>query len=159
MAKEWKVEGFEELGQALANMSKMYRADLVARNTMVKAVKEALVPAYESAYSLAKLGPPNKENIHMKETMRIDGRIPRDTDRESYFVREGDAVIGVLSVKKSAVSLANEFGTSKMAAQPFLRPGFESSINSMLDVLKTELSFLIERYAKTAAKKQRLNNG
>ena len=156
MTTEFKLEGFDELGKALAEMSQMYRADLVARNTMVKAVKEALVPAYEASYALAHLGPPNKENIHMKETMRIDGRIPRDTDRESYFVRETDAVIGVLSVKKSAVSLANEFGTSKMAAQPFLRPGFESSIESVLSVLKTELTYLIERYAKTVANKTKV---
>lgn len=153
MPKEIKLEGFDELGEALAEMSRMYRADLVVRNTLTKAVKEALVPAYQSAYSLAKLGPPNKYNIHMKETMRIDGRIPRENDRLSYFVRETDAVIGVLSVKKSAVSLANEFGTSKMAAQPFLRIGFESSIDQVLSKLKTELTYLIERYSKVVARK------
>lgn len=155
MTDTFKLEGFEEFGQQLSDLSQMHRADLVVRNTLTKAVKQALVPAYETSYSLAHLGPPNKDNIHMKETLRIDARIPTAKDRESYFVRDTDAVIGVLSVKKSAVSLANEFGTAKMAAQPFLRAGLETNIEKVLDTLKSELSYLIPAYASKLNKKSK----
>jgi len=151
--KEFNLDGFDEFGDQLAALARMYRADLVVRNTLTKAVKVSLTGAYSTAYSLAKLGPPNKENIHMKETLRIDARIPNAKDKMSYFVNEGDVVIGILSVKKSAVSLANEFGTSKMAAQPFLRQGLESNIQSVLDSLKSELSYLIPKYAEKMSKK------
>lgn len=150
---EFKLEGFAEFEKQLKQLGEAYRSDLVARNTLVKAVKEALVPAYNSAYAQAAFGPPNKYGIHMKETMRIDARIPSEKDKLSDFVRESDAVIGVLSVKKSAVSLANEFGTAKMSAQPFLRSGFESSIQQVLNNLKSELSYLIPAYTKKLQKK------
>ena len=150
---EFKLEGFAEFEKQLKQLGEAYRSDLVARNTLVKAVKEALVPAYNSAYAKAAYGPPNPYGIHMKETMRIDARIPNSKDKLSNFVNESDAVIGVVSVKKSAVSLANEFGTAKMAAQPFLKSGFESAIQEVLVNLKSELSYLIPAYAKKLQKK------
>jgi HK97 gp10 family phage protein len=150
---EFKLEGFAEFEKQLQQLGEGYRSDLVARNTLVKAVKEALVPAYNSAFAKAAYGPPNPYGIHMKDTMRIDGRIPNNKDKLSDFVSESDAVIGVLSVKKSAVSLANEFGTSKMAAQPFLRSGFESAIQEVLNNLKSELTNLIPAYAKKLQKR------
>lgn len=150
---EFKLEGFAEFESQLKQLADGYRADLVARNTLVKAVKHALIPAYDAAYSRAAFGPPNPYGIHMKETIRIDARIPNNKDRLSNFVNESDAVIGVLSVKKSAVSLANEFGTAKMSPQPFLRSGFESAIGQVLENLKSELSFLIPAYAQKLRKR------
>jgi hypothetical protein len=148
-----ELEGFMELEQQLNELARGYRSDLVARNTLTKAVKNALVPAYNTSFGLAHLGPPNDTGIHMKDTLRIDARIPNSKDKMSEYVSETDAVIGVLSVKKSAVSLANEFGTAKMAANPFLRIGLRSNIKEVTDALKYELSFLIPEYAKKLRKK------
>jgi len=153
--KEFNLDGFDEFGDQLAALARMYRADLVVRNTLTKAVKVSLTSAYSTAYSLAKLGPPNKENIHMKETLRIDARIPNAKDKMSYFVNEGDVVIGILSVKKSAVSLANEFGTSKMAANPFLRPALQENAEAGLTELKSQLAVRIPDYAKKLARRKK----
>ena len=147
------VQGFAEFEQQLTELARGYRSDLVARNTLTKAVKSALVPAYNTSFGLAHLGPPNESGIHMKDTLRIDGRIPNEKDKMSEYVNETDAVIGVLSVKKSAVSLANEFGTSKMSANPFLRQGLESNMETITNALKYELSFLIPEYAKKLRKR------
>lgn len=150
---EFKLEGFAEFEKQLNELADGYRTDLVARNTLVKAVKQALVPAYNSAYARAAYGPPNPYGIHMKETLRIDARIPNSKDKLSNFVSETDTVIGVLSVKKSAVSLANEFGTGKMQPQPFLRSGFESVMAQVLQTIKSELTYLIPAYAKKLNKR------
>lgn len=150
---EFKLEGFAEFEKQLNELADGYRTDLVARNTLVKAVKQALVPAYNSAYARAAFGPPNPYGIHMKETLRIDARIPNSKDKLSNFVSETDTVIGVLSVKKSAVSLANEFGTGKMQPQPFLRSGFESVMAQVLQSIKSELTYLIPAYAKKLNKR------
>jgi hypothetical protein len=150
---KFDVEGFAEFEQQLTELARGYRSDLVARNTLTKAVKSALVPAYNTSFGLAHLGPPNDTGIHMKNTLRIDGRIPSEKDKMSEYVSETDAVIGVLSVKKSAVSLANEFGTSKMSANPFLRQGLESNMETITNALKYELSFLIPEYAKKLRKR------
>lgn len=153
---EIELEGFEEFGQQLSDMSKMFRADLIARNTLTRAAKEAMVPVFNTAQSLAHYDYNRKTNYdkngklkpHMKDTLRLDARTPNENDRESYYVSETDAVIAVVSVKKSAVSLANEYGTADMSSNPFLRPAFESNIDRVLAALKSELSYLIPAYAK-----------
>ena len=148
-----KLEGFAEFERTLINLSQVWEADKVARSTLAKAASVAMEPVAQTAYSLAALGPPNKTGIHMKETIRINGRIPTQKDKESYFVNETDAAIAVVSVKKSAVSLANEFGTAKMAAQPFLRPALESNIDNVLTILKNSLSEIIPQYVKKLHRK------
>jgi HK97 gp10 family phage protein len=45
-----------------------------------------------------------------------------------------------------------EFGTSKMAAKPFLRPAFFSNKSAMLETLKSELAVEIEKAWKTKAR-------
>lgn len=141
-------EGFAELEEQLKDLAEGYRSDLVARNTLVKAAKEAMTPVWQTATTLAAYDESNVENIHMRDTIRVDARIPNSKDKMSEYVNESDSAIAVVSVKKSAVSLANEFGTAKMAARPFLIPALESNIGKVLSGLKSELSFIIPAYAK-----------
>jgi HK97 gp10 family phage protein len=143
-----ETEGFADLEKQLQELAEGYRSDLVARNTLVKACKEAMVPVWQTSTSLAAYDVSNVQNIHMRDTLRIDGRIPNAKDKMSEYVNETDAAIAVMSVKKSAVSLANEFGTAKMAARPFLIPALESNIPKVLNRLKSELSYIIPAYAK-----------
>jgi hypothetical protein len=69
-------------------------------------------------------------------------------------VSETDAVIGVVSVKKSAVSLSQEFGNARTAAQPFLRISLESNRDNIINTLKSELAVSIPAYAKKLAKRK-----
>jgi len=150
-----KTEGFAEFEEQLKAMAEGYRADLVARNTLTKAVKVAMEPVLQTAISLAHYGKNNKSGIHMKETLRLDARIPNQSDHNSAFVKDTDAVIGVVSVKRSAVSLANEFGTAKMPAYPFLIPALERNLTIVLSKLKNELSWLIPAYAAKLNRKRK----
>jgi HK97 gp10 family phage protein len=84
----------------------------------------------------------------MKYTIRLDARIPNGRDLMSDYVKETDAAIAVVSVKKSAVSLAQEFGTRKLAPQPFMRPAIEGARDRVLGILKTELAQAIPAYAQ-----------
>ena len=149
----FKTEGFAELEQQLKELADGYRHDLVARNTLVKAAKEAMVPVWQTATSLAAFDEKNTSGIHMRDTLRIDARIPHGRDRLSEYVNETDAAIAIVSVKRSAVSLANEFGTAKMSAKPFLRPALESNIQTVVDKLKSELSQIIPAYAQKLRKR------
>lgn len=154
MAKETiKLEGFAEFERTLINLSQVWDSDKVARATLAKAAAIAMEPVAQTAYSLAALGPPNKTGIHMKETIRINARIPTEKDKQSNFVRDTDAAIAVVSVKKSAVSLANEFGTAKMSARPFLHPALTSNIDNVLTILKNSLSEIIPQYVKKLHRK------
>jgi len=147
-----ELEGFAELEKQLEQMALGFRYDQTARQTLVKALKDAMEPALNTAQAMAHFDGKNTTKIHMRDTLRIDARTPNEKDRQSYWVKETDAAIAVLSVKKSAVSLANEFGTKKMAMQPFLRPALDSRAEDVLTVLKERLAFIIPTYAAKLSK-------
>jgi HK97 gp10 family phage protein len=153
-----KLEGFSEFEAQLKELAQGYRADLVARNTLVKAAKKSMETVLISAQSEAPIGdkPRDERNpIHMVDTLRLDARIPTERDKKSYYVNETDAAIAVVSVKKSAVSLAQEFGTKKIAGHPFLRPALDNNVNQVLAALKDELATIIPEYARKLAKRKK----
>jgi len=157
-SKSFQLEGFAEFEQQLKDMAEGFRGDLVARNTLTPAAKSAMESVLVSAKSRASVGdkPRDADNpIHMRDTIRLDSRIPNAKDKMSEYVSETDAVIAVVSVKKSAVSLANEFGTSKMAARPFLRPALQENANAVLTELKSQLATRIPEYAKKLARRKK----
>ena len=143
-----KLEGFAEFEQQLRDMANMYRADTVARQTLVKAANDAMMPVLYSAAMDAPYDPQSDGPIHLRNTIRLDARIPNNKDKQSQYVNETDAVIAVVSAKKSAVSLAQEFGTSRIPAQPFLRPALDSQADQVVAILKEKLAILIPEAAK-----------
>jgi HK97 gp10 family phage protein len=148
---EWKLEGFAELEQQLLDLAKGLRADQEARATIVKAAKQAMRPVEERVRQIAPYDPSPrtpKKPIHLRNTVRLDARIPNGRDLMSEYVKETDAAIAVVSVKRSAVSLAQEFGTSRIPARPFLRPTFQSMREDVVDSLKILLGSFIVQYAK-----------
>lgn len=150
----FKAEGFEELEKQLLELAQGFRGDLVMRNTMTKAVNAALQPVLASVQARAPYDEDNSGPIHLRETARSNARIPTAADRKSEYVSQTDAVIGVVSVKKSAVSLSQEFGNARTAAQPYLRISLESNRDNILNILKSELAVSIPAYAKKLAKRK-----
>jgi len=154
---KYELTGFAEFEQQLQEMASDFRGDLIARNTLVPAAKAAMDSVLNSATSKAPVGdkPRDAKNpIHMRDTIRLDARIPAEKDKRSEYVNDTDAAIAVVSVKKSAVSLANEFGTSKMPARPFLRPALQENTQTVLTALKSELAQRIVDYAKKLERKR-----
>jgi HK97 gp10 family phage protein len=157
-SKSFELEGFAEFEQQLREMAEGFRGDLVARNTLVPSAKAAMQVVLDAAKVRAPVGdkPRDAKNpIHMRDTIRLDARIPSGKDRMSEYVNDSDAAIAVVSVKKSAVSLANEFGTSKMGANPFLRPALQENADAVLTELKSQLAVRIPDYAKKLARRKR----
>lgn len=154
MTMIFKTEGFEELEQQLLELANGFRGDLVMRNTLTKAVKAAMQPVLADVIASAPYDEKNKGPIHLRDTARLDARIPTSGDRKSEFVSETDAVIGVVSVKKSAVSLSQEFGNARTPQHPFLRVSLESNRDNIQDILKSELAVSIPAYAKKLAKRK-----
>jgi HK97 gp10 family phage protein len=156
--QKYQLTGFAEFEQQLQEMARDFRGDLVARNTLVPAAKSAMESVLNAAKTKAPVGdkPRDEKNpIHMKDTIRLDARIPSEKDKRSEYVNETDAAIAVVSVKKSAVSLANEFGTSKMSANPFLRPALQENAQTVLTALKSDLAQRIVDYAKKLERRRK----
>jgi len=154
MTQIFKAEGFEELEQQLLELAEGFRGDLVMRNTVTKAVNAALQPVLADVIARAPYDEKNKGPIHLRDTARLHARIPTSGDRKSEYVSQTDAVIGVVSVKKSAVSLSQEFGNAITSPQPFLRISLESNRDNIINTLKSELAVSIPAYAKKLAKRK-----
>lgn len=140
------MEGFEDLEQQLLAVGQMYRTDLVARQTLAKAANEAMMVVLFQAGVYAPYDQNNDGPIHLRSTIRLDSRIPTEADKRSSYVNETDAVISVVSAKKSAVSLSQEFGNARTSAQPFLRPALDSHAEQVISSLKDSLSRIIPEY-------------
>lgn len=154
----FELEGFAEFEQQLKQMAEGFRGDLIAKNTLVPSAKIAMEVVYNSAISLAPVGdkPRDSKNpFHMRDTIRLDARIPTEKDKRSEYVNETDAAIAVVSVKKSAVSLAQEFSTAHTPAHPFLRPALQNNAGTVLTVLKSQLASRIPDYAAKLARKRK----
>jgi len=136
-------------------MAEGFRADTLARRTLALAARDAMQPVEQAAKAMAAYDENNTENIHMRDTIRTEFRIPNEKDKRSDHVNKTDAVIAVVSVKRSAVSLANEFGTAKMPMHPFLRPALDSNANTVLALLKTKLATIIPEYALKLSKRRK----
>lgn len=144
------TEGFAELDSQLKALADGYRADLVAKQTLTKAGKVAMQRVYEDVVYRAPYDAVNNTSgIHLRDTAKIESRIPNAGDQMSEYVNETDATITVVSVKKSAVSLSQEFGNARTTAQPFLRIALESNINEVVSVLKSQLGQIIPDYWKS----------
>jgi hypothetical protein len=149
-----KTEGFAELETQLQALANGYRADLVAKQTLVKAGRVAMQRVYEDVVYRAPYDSiHNTSGIHLRDTARIDSRIPNAGDKMSEYVKETDSAITVVSVKKSAVSLSQEFGNARTDAQPFLRISLESNVENVLTTLKSQLGQIIPDYWKSLSRR------
>jgi HK97 gp10 family phage protein len=153
-----RVEGLEELEAKLSELMEFNRADSAARATIVKAAKSAMQPVADQVAATAPYDPSprtEKSPIHLRDTVRLDARIPNRRDHQSIYVNQTDAAIAVVSVKRSAVSLAQEFGTKKIPAQPFLRRAIEQNAETVVNNFRTDFAELLMAYANKIARRRK----
>lgn len=145
---KYDVKGFDVLQDQLEELMSTFSPYKVIRNGTFVSVRKALEPVLDGVKADAPYDVNNKSGIHLRETARINVRIPNESDKNSYFYHPGDAVWGMVSVKKSAVSLAQEFGTAKMNANPYLRGFFETNAKKVAESLRDNLKNQIFRVTK-----------
>ena len=151
------ISGMSELNDALITMASdiQSKSELNAFKRMLRnAVEKSLQPVLASVIADAPYDEENLGPIHLRDTAKVTARIPTVNDKKSHFVNESDAVIGIVSVKKSAVSLSQEFGNAHTPPHPYLRVGLAKNADRVLGILKTELSTGIQDYAQAIAKKR-----
>lgn len=151
------IDGMSDLNDSLIAMASDIRSksELNAFKRMLRnAVEKSLEPVLASVIADAPYDEENLGPIHLRDTAKATARVPTPSDRKSHFVNESDAVIGIVSVKKSAVSLSQEFGNAHTPPHPFLRVSLAKNADRVVDILKTELSTGIAEYAQTIAKKR-----
>lgn len=136
-----QTEGFDDFEQLLIQISDEFGYRESTRNVLVPAAKVALEPAVLAAKQNARVN-----TGRMRDSIRLDARIPNNGDKQSNYVLPGDAVIGIVSAKRSKISLSEEFGTAEKSGHPFLRPALESNQQTILRRLSSVLAYRLNSY-------------
>lgn len=146
-----EIEGFDDFEDLLTQIAEEFGYKETTRNVLTPSVKVAMEPVLDAAQSLVRT-----DTGRMKASLKVESRIPNGRDKQSAYVEAGDAVIAMVSVRQSAASLSEEFGTAKKSAHPFLRPALESNQSVVLRRLSSLLAFRLEQYKarKTKGRKK-----
>lgn len=155
-----QLTGFKELAAAMRELPEKVarnglRAAVNAGATVIK--KEAIVKAPQDTGAL-------KANLYQKQVREKSGPM-----QQTFYVgvRRGVAKYANTAANrrsgKAGKAYKNdgstwywrlvEFGTSKMAAQPFLRPAYEIKKEEAVKAIGAKLDERIQKHAKELAKK------
>lgn len=170
-------EGFAEFDELLTTMVQdIGQKD--ARGVLRKAVRKAMAPVLMHAKQNAPV-----DTGALAASLQLEARKPSRKDKRSKYIEEADTVISAvttapgnklakrkfLNVKTQAKqvgiqsdmrAIAQEFGTAKVPAQPYMRPALESNSQSVIGSLGDQLKFELERYkARTARRMAKFNKG
>ena len=158
MADTLQLTGFKELAAALREMPERVarnglRAAVNAGATVIK--KEAIAEAPKDTGAM-------QSNLYQKQVRERSGPM-----QQTFYVgvRQGVAKYANTSKNRRAGTAGKaykdagttwywrlvEFGTSKMAAQPFLRPAFESQKDAAVQAIGAKLDERIQKHAKDLA--------
>lgn len=156
---KFELSGFADFEAQIADMVKGFKADEVLKQTLVKAAEKSMQSVYYAAIAYAPydIEKPRDEYrpIHMRDTIKLKAKLTTPDDRDRPSIGENSVVLATVSVKKSAVSLAQEFGTAKIQARPFLRPALQYGAPTVINDLKASLAEIIPAYAQKLARKRK----
>jgi HK97 gp10 family phage protein len=155
--------GFDEFGKLLKEMqSDFNEAD--QKKILTNAVRKAMQPVLSQAKALAPV-----DTGALRASLRVEARKPTRKDKKSIYVKTSDVVIATVTTAPSKVlakkqflniktgkkqkgipsdarAIANEFGTAKHGAKPYMRPALESQTGIVLDDLAGSLKLALLKY-------------
>jgi HK97 gp10 family phage protein len=155
-----KFTGAQELDQLISEMQDDFGVK-DQKKILTAAVRKSMAPVLSKARQLAPI-----DTGGLRASLRIEARKPSRRDKKSIYVNPNDVVIGTVTtasgkqlakkkftnvktgqkqvgIESDGRAIANEFGTSKIAAKPYMRPALETTTSSVLtelgDNLRTQL--------------------
>lgn len=166
----FKIEGVQEFEALIKQMQQDF-GENDQKKILNKAVRKSMTPVLNTAKSLVPT-----DTGALRASLRLEVRKPSRRDRRSKYVSENDIVIGSVTtapgnvlakksfknmrsgqiqtgIKSDARAIANEFGTAKMPAKPYLRPALESQSGNVVNKLGQSLREVLEKYKARQAKK------
>lgn len=148
-----KVEGFRELDQMLGRLSKS-----TGTRVLQRAGKAAMQPMAKRAETLApddvKTPAPD---LHRAIVISTRARLGMAAMDDMEKGNQATIYVGpAFNLPRYARAMVVEFGSYKMAAQPYMRPAFHQTGQAVLDnvaqLIRAEIDKVVARAARRAAK-------
>ena len=155
---DMQLTGFKELAEALKELGPR-----VARISLRYAVSNGAAVVRDEARRIAPESAPGSKSKKQSPPGTLKKAIAIKRNRDSRDVFNAKYSVFVKSSAKDGVKAYGsvdgfygyflEFGTSKMAARPFLRPAFDHSIAKATDEIAKALDYAIQYEATELSKK------
>ncbi len=121
---------------------------------LIPAVREAMKPVLSKARADTPV-----DTGGLKRSLQVEARRPNRKDKRSKYIASTDTVISLVTtapgkklakmgIKSDARAIAQEFGTARNPAQPYLRAALESQSTSVVNNLAGILTRRIDKYKK-----------
>jgi HK97 gp10 family phage protein len=140
MAGSVRVDGLRELDQALMELSRA-----ASRNVARKALRKGAEPILNAAKAAAPLGPTG----NLKASYGIGTKLTRRQKK----LHKKQSPVEVFIGPNDPAAIQTEFGNEHQAAEPHLRPAWDSKQRETLEIIKTDLAVEIDKAARRAARK------
>jgi HK97 gp10 family phage protein len=141
-----KLEGFKELNDLLVQMGEDLCYAKTARRVLIPAVKAAMEPVLTSAKLLAPFDENNNTTKHLRDSIRLNARVPSAKDQRSMYADKDAVAIAIVSARSDKRALSQEFGNAQVSAHPYIRPALESNVNRVLNILGSFLTYKLTHY-------------
>ena len=139
MAMSAQLAGFKETREAMQELTKTVQRNVGRRSLDAAA---AIIATATKSRAPVSTDPRNKT----PGSLRASVQVVKSKSRVG-------AASGVLVADPAAVP--NEYGTTKMAAQPFFRPAIDASEGAALQAFASAITVEVEKAAKRAAKQSK----
>jgi HK97 gp10 family phage protein len=147
-----KLEGIGQVDQIFKELAAQIGDKKANSKILVPAVREAMRPVLAMAKSNAPV-----DTGTLQRTLQTEARRPTKRDRRSKYITQTDTVIAIvttapakklkkLGIKSDARAIAQEFGSSRNPAHPYLRPALESQAQSVVNNLSSILARRLNDY-------------
>jgi len=112
-------------------------------NSVRRAAREAMQPVLEDAIADAP-----QDTGNLKENIKMTAKLGRKkSDKSAVTVQVG-------TTRKAKYAIHQEYGTSEIEAQPFLRPALQKNEEKVVDGLKGSLSRNLEKSIKKVQRRK-----
>jgi HK97 gp10 family phage protein len=155
--------GVQELEQLMTEMQDDFGVK-DQKKILTAAVRKSMASVLSKARQLAPV-----DTGGLQASLRIEARKPSRRDKKSIYVNPSDVVIGTVTtasgkqlakkkftnvktgkkqvgIESDGRAIANEFGTAKIAAKPYMRPALETSTTAVLSELGDNLRVQLTKY-------------
>ena len=139
MSKDFYLEGLSDLEQALMELPRA-----TSRNVLLRTLKKAAEPVAKAGAANAprRTGGLAESYVVSTKLTKSQKKVAKQSDVEVY--------VGPTPHPKS---IQTEFGNVHQAAEPHLRPAWDSTNKEVLDSIKEQLSTEIEKARERLARK------
>jgi len=107
-----KTEGFKELEQLLVQMGEDLCYGKTASRVLIPAVKTAMQPVLAQARATVPYDESNSTTKHLRDSLRLYGRVPNAKDMRSDSIDKNTIAIAVVSVRSDKRGISQEFGNA-----------------------------------------------